>query len=247
MYSRIAEEIGLEQSPVALLFSNDKPDGAVGFAEGRWGCVMSLLNAAAAGRTAVYARGVGCRGGQIGLGLCDTYAGTPGGIEYFLSCGRGEGFPEGERYRKTPELARAFVEQLPRVNLPYDYVVLKALERLAPGETPEVVIFLVNPDQLTALVVLANYGRATADNVIIPFASGCQSIGILPYAEAKREAPRAVVGTLDVSARPFMAADQLTFAMPLALFREMEANVEGSFLGTAAWAQVQARITGAEK
>jgi len=240
--SRIAEELKLAQSPVAILFSNERPAGAQGFTEGKWGCVIALLNVAAKGRVAVLDARSGCGGGHIGMGFCDDYAHSPGGIEYFLSTGRGEGYPEGERYIKTPELARSFVDGMPRVTIPYEYIVLKPLEQVAEDEKPESVVFLVAPDQLSALVVLANYDRAMPDNVIIPFASGCQSIGILVYAEAKRPLPRAVVGGIDISARPFMKPDQLTFAVPYARYQEMEGNVEGSFFGTKSWEKVRERI-----
>jgi len=242
MRSCIAEAIKLADSPVALLFSDERPENALQFKEGHWGCVMAMLNAAAGGRVAALDGKSGCGGGHIGMGFCTSYAHTPGGIEYFLSTGRGEGYPEGERYIKTPELARGFVEQMPRVQIPYNYIVLKPLEQMTEGETPEVVVFLVNPDQLSALVVLANYGRSTADNAVIPFASGCQSIGVLVYHQAKQPQPCAVVGAIDISARPFMKPDQLTFAMPYAMFREMEDNVEGSFLDTKSWMKVRTRI-----
>lgn len=243
LYHRIAEAIQLETSPVALLISDERPAAAKSLPENRWSCVMSMLHAAAQGETAVFdRRTVGCGGGLIGLGFCADYAGPPGGIEYFLSTGR-EGGPEGEGYRKTPEMARAFIDALPRVEIPKQFVIFTPLTTVNTAvERPEVVIFLVNPDQLTALVVLANYGRSTSDNVIVPAASGCQSIGILPYYEAKQERPRAVIGTLDVSARPFLPPDKLTFAIPWTMFLEMEEHVEGSFLQRKAWQQVRKRL-----
>jgi len=57
-------------------------------------------------------------------------AGNTGGMEYFLSTGRGEGYPEGEGYRKTPELAACFLSNLPIVDLPYTYRVFKPLEQV---------------------------------------------------------------------------------------------------------------------
>lgn len=246
--SRIAEAIKLAGSPVALIFAHERPEGALHFKEGHRGCVMAMLNAAAGGRATALDSTSGCGGGHIGMGFCSTYEHIPGGIEYFLSTGRGEGYPEGERYIKTPELARCFVEQMPRVEIPYEYILFKALSQVnTETETPEAVIFVVNPDQLSALLVLANYGRASSDNVIIPFASGCQSIGILVYDQAKKPQPKAVVGGIDISARPFLKPDQLTFAVPYAMYREMEANVEGSFLETKSWLKVRDRIPEAEQ
>ncbi|WP_242966463.1 DUF169 domain-containing protein [Clostridium sp. BSD9I1] len=63
-------------------------------------------------------------------------------------------------------------------------------------ENPEVIIFYVNTNQLSALTVLANYYRPGYENVMMPFSSGCQSLFLLPYAESKKKNPRAVVGLI---------------------------------------------------
>ena len=241
--SRIAEELKLAFAPVAVIFTEEKPDGALQFAEGRWGCVIAMLTAAAKGRTAAIDRKTcGCPGGRVGLGFGGFD--PERGIEYFLSTGRGEGFPEGEGYRKTPELAKTFVEDLPVADIPFTYIVFKPLSEVDPAkDTVREVVFYVNPDQLTALIVLVNYGQAAGrEHVIIPASAGCQSIGVIPYREALSEHPRAVVGMTDVSARPFVPPDILTFTVPFALYQEMENNVPGSFLEKPAWAKVKARI-----
>jgi hypothetical protein len=76
-------------------------------------------------------------------------------------------------------------------------------------------------------------------NVIIPYAAGCQTIGIYPYQEAKAEKQRAVVGLTDLSARvsirKLLDDHLMTFAVPLAMFEEMERNVADSFLERPTW------------
>jgi uncharacterized protein (DUF169 family) len=245
MKSRIAEELKLRRTPVAILFMDEKPKGALQFKEGkRGGCVIAMLSAAARGKTAVFDRKTaGCRGGGVGLEFGNTYGDFPGGIEYFLSTGRGEGYREGEGYRKTVELARQAIAEVPFTNTPYTYVVFKPLEQVNPAtETPRLVVFLANPDQLSALVVLANYGRPGSNNVTIPVAAGCQTICLLPDQESRSDHPRAVVGITDISARPRVDADLLSFTVPFKLFLEMEADVPGSFLEKPAWRRVKARI-----
>lgn len=243
MKSVLAEELKLRFSPIAIILSNEKPEGALQFTEGRWGCVIAMLSAAAKGRVAVMSRKtVGCQGEAIGLGFCKSID-MPGGIEYFLSCGRGEGYPEGECYVKTPELAKMFVDQLPVRDIPYEYVIFKPLEMVDPEkETPELVSFYCNPDQLSAMVVLANYDRPNPNNVIIPFGAGCHSIFLYPYNEAQKEHPKAVVGLIDITARPMVDADVLAFTVPFKMFQEMESNVAGSFLEKKDWKKVRERI-----
>lgn len=243
MQSRIAKELKLRYQPVAVIFTDEKPDGALQYQTGRWGCVISMLTAAAKGKTACFDRDTcGCMGGQVGLGFGDAYDQFPGGIENFLSTGKGEGFREGEAYWKTPELARAFVDRLPITDIPFKYVIFKPLNEVdAALETPQLVVFFVIPDQLSALVVLANYGRAE-DAVTIPMGAACHTICLMPYHQSKQQTPKAVVGSLDISARPYVDPGTVTFTMPFAMFVEMEENVPGSFLEKEAWAKVRERI-----
>jgi len=266
MESRIARAIKAEHEPVGILFADELPDGAVQFAEGKWGCVMWLLLAAAAkGKPAAADRQTfGCYGGGAGLGFGNPYLDWPGGIECFykfLSTGNGpeeesasgqasagvrrsasRDFELGERYVKTPEQVEQFVASLPFTDVPSRYVVFKPLSQVRADERPEVVVFLVDPDRLSALVVLANYGRSSNDNVIVPWGAGCQTIGIFAYREARSERPRAVLGLTDLSARLQVARqlghDLMTLTVPMAMFEEMEANVAGSFLERDPWREL---------
>jgi len=54
--------------------------------------------------------------------------------------------------------------------------------------------------------------------------------------------PRAVIGMFDISARPFVAADELTFSVPINKFERMVGNMEESFLVTRSWKTFQKRI-----
>lgn len=268
MECTITTALKLAYSPVAILFSDEKPEGAMQFEKGRWGCVMAAFGAAAEkGRTCVFDReSYGCQGGGVGLGFGNVYHTFLGGIEGFygfLSSGnmdsekgratceqakqflRGsmlEHFMHGEAYRKTPELVKKFVQTLPIMEVPTRYVVFKPLAQVTADEKPESIVFLANPDQLSALLVLAHYNREDDDVAIIPHAAGCQSIGIYTYREGTKAKPRAVVGLNDLSARKTLrrlGKDLLTFSVPLALLKEMEANVPGSFLERETWESLQ--------
>lgn len=246
MQSEIAQRLKLRYSPVAVLFTNEKPQGALEFKEGHWGCVAAMLTAAAKGRQAVFSRTTfGCEGGGIGLGLTQQYS---AGMEYFLSTG-GEGFApvagirEPEGFKKTPELAKAWMDSVPSIKIEEQYIVFKALSEVnSAEEEPKVVVFYANPDQLTALVVLANYGRPGFDSVMVPFASGCQTTCLFPWSEAASEQPRAVIGMTDISVRPRIDADLLSFSVPYIMFKEMENNVAGSFLDKHEWKKIAERI-----
>jgi len=266
MESQIAKAIQLQYQPVAILWSDEKPEGSMQFSEGKWGCVMWLAVSAAKGRPAVADRKTfGCVGGGVGLGFGNQYLNFPGGMEgfcHFLSSGNAfrpggpelaekikpfmtqeshENFLHGEGYIKNPELVKKFVDALPMTDVPAAYIVFKPLSLVDPAkEKPRTILFFVNPDQLSALTVLANYARGDNENVIMPYAAGCQNIGIYPYREARSERPRAVVGLTDLSARVYVRkqlgdVNFMTFAAPFALFEEMEQNVPGSFLQRHTW------------
>jgi Uncharacterized protein conserved in archaea len=258
MESKIANAVSLRYSPIAVLFSDSKPEGALQFAQGRHGCVAAMLISAAKGRTAAFDRQTfGCLGGGTGLGFGNQYTKFPGGIEYYLSTGNQEfarseaaknfhtstPLDVGERYYKTPELAKKFIDSLPMTDVPTEYVLFKPLEQVDGNETPEDIVFLANPDQLSALIVLANYDREAGETetVIAPFAAGCHSVCILPFAQAKKEHPSAIIGMTDISARKYIDKDLLSFAVPYQMFLQMENNVEGSFLQGATWARVLER------
>lgn len=257
MQSKIAKAINMSYSPVAVIWTNNKPEGALQFKEGRWGCVVAMLRAAARGKTAVFDRKTfGCLGGGTGLGFGNQYVNFPGGIEYFLSTGNKDfcrtetgknmvrnmpALEHGERYLKTPEIAAKFVKNLPMTDVPTEYIVLKPIEEVIEDERPKVVVFLVKPDELSALVVLANYSRETNINVVAPFGAGCHTFGIIPYKEDEKENPMAIIGLTDISARSKVEKDILSFTVPYKMFEEMESNVEGSFLEQEPWLKIMER------
>ena len=156
-------------------------------------------------QTAVFdVKTVPCGGGAIGLEFADSY-GDPEAFAYFLSVGGGPSGREGEGYKKTPELVKEAMGKQPNVIAPHAYRVFKPLGEVDPAqETPRVVVFLANPDQISALTVLANYGRPTNDNVILHFVAGCGSFCLLPDRLNQQEPLRAVLGMTDISARPYV-------------------------------------------
>lgn len=269
MESKIASALKLEYPPVAVLWSDEKPADALAFKEGKWGCVMWMLAGAARGKTAAFdEKTYGCWGGGVGLGFGRQYLNFPGGIECFyrfLSTGNADSeigravakkiepfvskdflddFLYGEGFMKSPEEVKEFVEEIPIMRVPARYVLFKPLGNVDEDkDNPEVIIFLADPDQLSALVILANYGRKGLENAIIPYAAGCQTIGIYPYREAQSDDQRAVIGMTDLSARnnlkKQLSRNLFTFAVPLKMFREMEANVEGSFLKRNTWRELR--------
>lgn len=182
---------------------------------------------------------VGCPGGKRYLGFAENLMPD---FEYFLSCGI-PGKMEGERYKKTPEMVREYMKKhAPAMKAPGRYIVFKRWDMLEKADNPEVVIFFAESDVLAGLFTLASFDEMEQNMVIAPFGSGCSTIVQYPYLEIKSPHPRAIIGMFDVSARPYVPEDMLTFAAPMSKFTRMIENMEESFLITPSWAKVQKRI-----
>lgn len=268
MESKIASAVKLAVQPVAIIFSDEKPEKAVEFKERTWGCTLWLMSGAARGKTAVCSRDTfGCFGGGTGVGFGDQYTNFPGGTDCFcrfLSSGNKgdemgetvaeglkqfakpefiEEFLKGERYLKTPDDVKEFIDLLPLRDVPAEYVIYKPLSDVdLEKETPVSVCFFSDPDQFSAIGVLANYSYPGNENVRFPFAAGCQAIGIYSYAEAEKDPPKATAALMDLSARLYLrnafGENVMAMSLPWKMYLEMEANVEGSFLQRHTWSEL---------
>ena len=236
--SMIAKHICLKNNPVAVLWTEDMPQDAIHFQEGRWGCVVALIKAASKGKAAAATMATTvCRGGKVGLGF-QSY--EHGWIEYFLSTGN-NAIQNSEHYKKTPELAKAFIDTVPQVRAG-KCMAFKPLSMVTDEERPHCIIFLVNADQLSGLVTLANYDQETQDNVQIRFASGCGQAVLYPLATEEHGDKTCYIGMTDPSARKVIGSGQLSFSIPYSRFLEMEREAEGSFLTTDTWEVIKRRI-----
>ncbi len=237
--------------PVAVILSDEKPAEGLHFKEGgMFGCVAAMLvSTSKKNRMAYFDRKTfGCPGGGTGLGFGDCYQKFPiddllstGNKEMAAQMGRaGSLMAEGERFYKSPDLARKWVNSLPFTDVPTEYVVFKPWDQLTEKDEPELIVFFVNADQLSALVVMSDYNRGTNQSVTAPFGGACQSL-LFAYAEIKRDNPRGVIGFFDISKRSILDSCTLSFTVPYKMFREMESSVEESFLETDEWQKLQGR------
>lgn len=226
--------------PIVFFYKNEKPAGFY-MAKPATGhrCLIGDLAKARGGKNIVFTGEViGCAGGQKYLGFSDTLRPE---FEYFLSYGI-PGKVEGERYKKSPDLVKEVMKKQPTFSAPGPFIVFKRWDRLEESDYPEVVIFFGRPDVISGVFTLTNFDEADPNGVFAPFAAGCASIVQYPYIENKSAKPRAVLGMLDVSARPCVPAEVLTLAVPMKKFVRMVGNMEESFLITDSWRKVKRRI-----
>lgn len=247
MQSRIAEAIAVKHSPVTVLLTDTKPEGAAQFKEGSRGCAAAMLQAAAKSRAVVFDRKTfGCPGGGTGLGFGNCFVGFA--IDRLLSTGgkaelpNGQAFDmgEGERFFKSPEAAARWAEALPYRDVPTEFIVFKSLDQVAEGEDVSLVLMLVNPDQLSALVTLAGFHRGGFNNTVSPWGAACQSI-LFAFEEAESNNPCGVIGFFDISQRGKIDRELLSYTMPYSLYLEMESGVDDSFLRQDIWQKLRDR------
>jgi hypothetical protein len=121
-------------------------------------------------------------------------------------------------------------------------IVFKRWDKLTLEDQPQVAIFFAPPDVLSGLFTLATFDQNDPHGTITPFGSGCSSIVYYPYRESLQERQRAVIGMFDISARPCVGENILTFAVPVKRLEKMMSYMEESFLITKSWQKVQKRI-----
>lgn len=207
-------------------------------------CVIAAVQLVREGRALCFdAESIGCLGGRRYLGFRREIRPN---FEYFLSCGI-PGKMVGERYKKTPAIAAETIKFMPPFEAPSRFIVFKRWDQLDESDKPDVVIFFARPDVLSGLFTLANFDETEPNGVFAPFGSGCSSIVQYPFLETNSVRQRAILGLFDVSARPFVPENTLTFSIPMRKFERMVHNMEESFLTTNSWKAVQKRIQKAPK
>lgn len=229
---------GDAELPVTFYYSTG--EGGAELAEKPKGrsCIICDLVKVRNGRSVFYnIDSLGCGGAKRYLGYTDKM--RPG-FEYFLSCGNDQ--MEGERYIRTPEMVKELMKNQKTLPVEGKNIVFKRWDNLTLSDEPEVVIFFTRPDVLSGLFTLANFDQTDPNGTITPFGAGCGTIIHYPYLESLAERQRAVIGMFDISARPCVQEDILTFAVPMKRFEKMIGYMEESFLITETWTTVRKRI-----
>jgi uncharacterized protein (DUF169 family) len=179
----------------------------------------------------------GCSGGKRYTGYSHSLRPN---FEYFLSCGI-PGELEGERYKRDPELVKQYLLQHPPFDAPGKYLVFKRWDKLDEQDEPIAVVFFATGDVLSGLFALANYDMAEPDGVITLMGSGCAQMIGYPVEQSKLEKQRCILGMFDVSARPHVGKDELTFAIPMERFRRLVDYMDECFLITNSWKKIKDR------
>jgi len=221
---RIEKNIPFCLPAMAWRFAHSVPAGATTVDDEKWVCMFSFVNGIADGETLCFSGGnTGCGGAACYLGFkkpSDEAA-------KFLA--------EDEKLKQDVELGKAFYDSVNARDPAGPFLVWQRLDEIDSDLEVETVNLWVSAHALSGLVTLANYDRPSNDNVLIPFASGCQSIWTIPFQQQLEDAPKAVVGGMDPAMRWCLPPDVVSFALPAGRLVEMAELVPGSFLEEKSW------------
>lgn len=225
--------------PIAIFYSDEpSADPTAVKTEGR--CVIGMLSSVRAGQMlSIGSDSQLCGGARKYFGF--TAEMPMKDFDYFLSTGI-PGKLKGERYKKSPEIVRESSKYSPSFEAPGAYINFKRWDKLSDSDEPQVALFLANQDVISGLFTLANFDEAEPNAVICPFGSGCSSIVYHPYIELRASRPRCVIGMFDISARPYIGENTLSFAVPITKFEKMIENMDESFLATDTWSKLYRRM-----
>lgn len=196
-------------------------------------CMVGAIRKVCEGNAlSLTAENVQCGGG----GLYTAFHPMPERVPLFVS--------EVEHYKRTPEQVRAYVESLEIELADKPYLNFVRVDLLESWDGVEAVVFFATPDILSGLCTWAFYDNDSEDAVTTKFASGCAAIVSFATTENRKGGRRCFLGMFDPSARPLVAKNELTFAVPMSRFEEMLATMPDSALYQKAFSVVRRRING---
>lgn len=256
----LLEALGLDEMPMGMHYADQRPEG--GFSPGpcklptreaeqkgeiNWGevfggfsCVLGNIWRARKKHSLAWfsADHFGCAGGAFYLGFLKPQTDA---IAAYVSSGI-PGVMEGEHYLRDPAATHAFFEQVDPLPAPRPYAVFQPLDLYPQGLEPELVIFFARPEVVTGLHMLTMFVTHDLEGVRTPFGAGCSHLVTFARQHAEAGEQRAVLGGWDASCRKYYATDEISFSMPLALFKRMLDMWNQSFLTTGTWKVCQKKI-----
>jgi len=258
---RLLELLGHDEEPFGVCYDDAKPDGfgpkpgelftrereSAGQIDwqnawGTFSCIVGNIWLARKKKKAAWIshEECGCMGGGFYAGLYRPYLETN---IFFVSTGMPEANMEGEHYLPSPESMRAFMDDIMPPAAAGKYCIFKPLGQFTDGAPPLVVNFFARPEVINGLYSLTMYATGDHNSVATPFAPGCGSLVSWPLVYQQRGEEKAVLGGFDLSARKFMKTDELTFSVPLSLYRKMLEVMESSALTRHTWENVRKKVS----
>ena len=134
---------------------------------------------------------------------------------------------DGEGLKASRELMAEWIDKSKPYKADFDNMLIGPLKN-DQWDYLKSVIFFVNPDQLSALIIGAQYHSSPDDPppTIAPFGSGCSLL--LPFKDLN--IPQSELGTTDIAMREHIPPDILSFSVTRSMFTQLCELDERSFL-----------------
>ena len=191
---------------------------------GKWACIFMFYKKWLNGKTlSITKDNFGC--GGAGYWLCNIESMTREDFVKFLA--------EDEGLKLSHELMNHWLDYRETYKQSHPNLLIGPLKE-DQYEYLKSITFYVNPDQLSALILGAQYNNAPGDPtaVIVPFGSGCMEL--LPLFE-DLNIPQAMIGATDIAMRQYLPPDILAFTVTKPMFKQLCDLDERSFLYKPFW------------
>lgn len=191
---------------------------------GKMTCVFAFYENWLKGETlAITRENFGCAG--AGRALCGVNTRSRADLVKFLV--------DAEGLRASHSLMEAWLDHGPTYRPEHPNLLIGPLKTDQDAYL-KTVTFLVDPDQLSALIIGAHYHHGPADPapVIAPFGAGCMQL-LTVFADLA--IPQAAIGATDIAMRQHLPPDIMAFTVTKPMFAELCALDEKSFLFKPFW------------
>jgi len=142
-----------------------------------------------------------------------------------------------EGLRSSPEIMSQWLDNQKPYKKEHPYIVIGPLkdDQYAYLKT---VTFIVTPDQLSLLMMGAEYHNPSSDNqqVMVKFGSGCSQLSAL---FDDLTIPKAIIGATDIAMREHVPSSMLALTVTKGMFEQMCALDDKSFLHKPFWKQLR--------
>jgi len=149
------------------------------------------------------------------------------------------GLNQREGFKSSDELMVQWLENLKPYMIENGYVVIGPLKD-DQYEHLRTVTFYVNPDQLSFLLLGAEYNNASVNDnpVTAAFGSGCGQMAAL-FGDLDEDIPKAVIGATDIAMREHLPPDILAFSVNKPMYKQLCELDENSFLYKHFWKRLR--------
>jgi len=258
---RLMDLLGHDEETFGVCYEDAKPDGfgpklgevftrereAAGLIDWRnawktFSCILGNIWLARKKKKAAWLShsACGCMGGGFYAGL---YRPCLDMNILYVTIGMPEAGMEGEHYLPSTACMEMFMEAVMPPEATGRFCVFRPLEQFTDANPPLVVNFFGRPEVLSGLYSLTMYATGDHNAVATPFSSACGALLAWPLVYQQRGEEKAVLGGFDLSARKYMKTDELTFSVPLPLYRKMLDVMEDSALTRKVWRNARKKVS----